>query len=121
MIYFVDKFRADPHNKNIAESKLSAQIKALVEHYKQKDPLGLPGAPVPDPFEVPYTKKSIGIIISCSLVVFALSESPFSISDFSIKYCSSISFSIVSRYGYTYYEKYTCVWIVEIPHQKHRS
>lgn len=40
----------------MAENVLSNQIIALLEHYKQKDPLGIPGAPVPDPFPVPYTK-----------------------------------------------------------------
>lgn len=45
----------------MAESQLSSQIIALLEHYKQKDPLGLPGAPVPDPLPVPYTKQSMGM------------------------------------------------------------
>lgn len=45
----------------MANAELSHQIIALLEHYKQKDPLGLPGAPVPDPFPVPYTKQSIGM------------------------------------------------------------
>lgn len=45
----------------MANAELSSQIIALLEHYKQKDPLGLPGAPVPDPFPVPYTKQSIGM------------------------------------------------------------
>lgn len=51
----------DSHNKNMAENRLSAQIFALVEHYKQIDPVGLPGAPVPDPFTVPDVSKSIGM------------------------------------------------------------
>lgn len=33
----------------------------MLEHYKQKDPVGLPGAPVPDPLPVPYTKQSMGM------------------------------------------------------------
>lgn len=40
---------------------MSAQIIALLEHYKQKDPLGIPGAPVLDPLPVPYTKQSMGM------------------------------------------------------------
>lgn len=40
------------HNRNVAESKLAMQIMALIEHYKQKDPKGLPNAPIPDPFPV---------------------------------------------------------------------
>lgn len=51
----------EPHNKNVAENRLSTQIFALIEHYKQVDPVGLPGAPVPDPFTVPDVSKSIGM------------------------------------------------------------
>lgn len=58
---FTDKFVKNPHNQNVAESQLSAQIIALLEHYKQKDPLGLPGANVPDPLPVPYSKQSMGM------------------------------------------------------------
>lgn len=57
----LEKFAKNPHNKNVAESKMSAQIIALLEHYKQKDPLGIPNAPVLDPLPVPYTKQSMGM------------------------------------------------------------
>lgn len=40
---------------------MSAQFFALIEHFKQADPVGLPGAPVPDPFTVPDVSKSIGM------------------------------------------------------------
>lgn len=43
------------------ESALTAQIFALLEHYKNPDPVGLPGAPVPDPFPVDDVKRSIGM------------------------------------------------------------
>lgn len=33
----------------------------MLEHYKQVDPVGLPGAPIPDPFPVPKVKKSVGM------------------------------------------------------------
>lgn len=49
------------HNRNVAEDQLSTQIIALLEHYKQDDPLGIPGAPVPDPFPVPYTQQSVAV------------------------------------------------------------
>ncbi|KAG4066754.1 hypothetical protein HA402_012821 [Bradysia odoriphaga] len=49
------------YNKEVAENHLSAQIFALMEHFHQADPIGLPGAPVPDPFAVPDVKKSVGI------------------------------------------------------------
>lgn len=32
---------------------------ALLEHYKQEDPIGIPGVPIPDPMPVPDTKKSL--------------------------------------------------------------
>ncbi|XP_070064899.1 uncharacterized protein [Drosophila virilis] len=44
-----------------SKNKLAAQIEALLEHYKQEDPVGLPGAPVPDPIEVPDMAKNMGI------------------------------------------------------------
>ncbi|XP_059609052.1 uncharacterized protein LOC132256574 [Phlebotomus argentipes] len=47
------------HNAKVAESRLSAQIFAIVEHYKQPDPIGLPGAPVPDPMKIPPIKKTL--------------------------------------------------------------
>lgn len=60
-LYFSEKILNSPHNKNVAESQMSGQIIALLEHYKQKDPVGLPGAPVPDPLPVPYVKQSMGM------------------------------------------------------------
>lgn len=45
----------------MAENRLTTQIFAMLEHYKQDDPVGLPGAPVPDPFPVPDVKKNIGM------------------------------------------------------------
>lgn len=47
------------HNAKVAESRLSAQVFAIVEHFKQVDPIGLPGAPVPDPMSIPDIKKSL--------------------------------------------------------------
>lgn len=51
----------DELNKKVAENRLSTQIFAILDHYKQDDPVGLPGAPIPDPFPVPDVKKSIGM------------------------------------------------------------
>lgn len=47
------------HNRDVAESKMSAQIIALLEHYKQKDPVGMPGNMVADPFSVPDSEQSL--------------------------------------------------------------
>uniref|UniRef100_A0A6B2EAR1 Putative hemolymph juvenile hormone binding protein n=1 Tax=Phlebotomus kandelakii TaxID=1109342 RepID=A0A6B2EAR1_9DIPT len=46
-------------NAKVAESRLSAQIFAVIDHYKQPDPIGLPGAPVPDPMKIPPIKKTL--------------------------------------------------------------
>lgn len=58
----VDKLTSNStHNINVAENKMATQIVALLEHYKQKDPLGIPGAKIPDPFPVEPIKKSVGV------------------------------------------------------------
>lgn len=43
------------------EKKISDHILAVLEHYKQKDPVGLPGAPVPDPLGIPNISHSFSI------------------------------------------------------------
>ncbi|XP_046441973.1 uncharacterized protein LOC124192617 [Daphnia pulex] len=35
------------------ELSLDARIRQLLEHYKQDDPLGIPGVPIPDPMPIP--------------------------------------------------------------------
>lgn len=49
----------DQRNRNVAESQMSAQIIALLEHYKQTDPIGMPGDFIADPFPVPDSKQSL--------------------------------------------------------------
>ncbi|XP_017004153.2 uncharacterized protein [Drosophila takahashii] len=48
----------------IEESKanVAAQVEAMLAHFQQEDPQGLPGVPVPDPLEVPNVKKSMGMV-----------------------------------------------------------
>lgn len=41
--FFKGKFINNPHNRKVAESQLYTQIVALLEHYKQNDPRGIPG------------------------------------------------------------------------------
>jgi hypothetical protein len=31
---------------------LRGQVQEILEHFKQKDPLGIPGVPIPDPFTI---------------------------------------------------------------------
>lgn len=40
------------------EKKLSDQLLIVLEHFKQPDPVGLPGADIPDPYKVPDMKHS---------------------------------------------------------------
>jgi Haemolymph juvenile hormone binding protein (JHBP) len=44
-----------------AERDLAAQLRSLVEHYKGDDPVGIPGAPIPDPVDVPDMKRSFTV------------------------------------------------------------
>ncbi|EGI63413.1 PREDICTED: uncharacterized protein LOC105147985 [Acromyrmex echinatior] len=43
------------------EQRLGDQIRAILKHYQQDDPVGLPGAPIPDPMPVPDMKHSFSI------------------------------------------------------------
>ncbi|XP_017110624.1 uncharacterized protein LOC108134730 isoform X1 [Drosophila elegans] len=45
-----------------SQASIAAQVEAMLEHFKQEDPQGLPGVPVPDPLEVPNVKKSLGMV-----------------------------------------------------------
>jgi hypothetical protein len=42
----------------LGEQKLSDQVRLILDHYKQEDPVGLPGAPVSDPMPIPDMKHS---------------------------------------------------------------
>lgn len=81
------------HNKNVAESQMSAQILALLDHYKQKDPLGIPNAPIPDPFPVPKTKQSVGVGTLTMIDTLAYGFSKFRIKSINI----DVNSLIVSR------------------------
>ncbi|KAL6443286.1 hypothetical protein ACFW04_002883 [Cataglyphis niger] len=43
------------------EQRLGDQIRAILKHYQQDDPIGLPGAPIPDPMPVPDMKHSFSM------------------------------------------------------------
>jgi len=57
-------------------NRLSEQVIAVLEHYKQKDPVGLPGVPIPDPMPIPEMKTSltIGTLIMKNQMVYGLSK-----------------------------------------------
>ncbi|XP_023024655.2 uncharacterized protein [Leptinotarsa decemlineata] len=44
-----------------SEKKLSETVLKILEHYKQPDPIGLPGAPIPDPMDIPDMKQSFSV------------------------------------------------------------
>lgn len=68
--------------KGVAESKMATQIIALLDHYKQNDPSGIPGAPIPDPFPVPPIKKAIGFAMLSIKNAFAHGVSKFRLKKF---------------------------------------
>lgn len=51
----------DDHNVQVTENRVAAQLFAVLEHYKQPDPVGLPNVPIPDPMLVPDMAKNIGM------------------------------------------------------------
>lgn len=69
----------DDHNVRVTENRLAAQLFAILEHYKQEDPLGFPGAPIPDPMEVPDIRKSLGMGTLSMIKVKAYGLSKFRI------------------------------------------
>jgi len=43
----------------VKELSIDEKIRRIVEHFKQDDPLGIPGVPIPDPKEIPDIEKDI--------------------------------------------------------------
>lgn len=58
---------------------MAAQLEAVLEHYKQNDPVGMPGANIPDPIDVPDMPKSLGVATLNMLNVKAYGLSKFRI------------------------------------------
>ncbi|KAL7741109.1 hypothetical protein ACLKA6_018142 [Drosophila palustris] len=69
----------DAHNVEASQNRLAAQFEAVLEHYKQKDPVGMPGANIPDPMDVPDMPKSLGVATLNMLKVKAYGLSKFRI------------------------------------------
>lgn len=40
---------------------MSERLLEMLEHYKQPDPVGVPGAPIPDPMDLPDMKQSFSL------------------------------------------------------------
>ncbi|CAL7946503.1 unnamed protein product [Xylocopa violacea] len=47
----------------LGEKQLGDHIREILKHYQQEDPIGLPGAPIPDPMPVPDMKHSFSMYI----------------------------------------------------------
>lgn len=58
------------------EKKLSQYVLAILEHYKQSDPVGLPEVPIPDPFLLPPLTHSfsVGRMIFNDMKLYNLSK-----------------------------------------------
>uniref|UniRef100_W8BJW5 Uncharacterized protein n=1 Tax=Ceratitis capitata TaxID=7213 RepID=W8BJW5_CERCA len=69
----------DAHNVRVTENRLAAQLFAVLDHFKQEDPVGFPGAPIPDPMEVPDMRKSVGMGTLSMMKVKAYGLSKFRI------------------------------------------
>ncbi|XP_045761215.1 uncharacterized protein LOC123864652 [Maniola jurtina] len=52
---------ASPNDLAKGEEKMSEYILQILEHFKQPNPVGIPGAKVPDPLRVPDMKQSVSI------------------------------------------------------------
>lgn len=64
----------------MVENRLALQLYAIIDHYKQEDPIGFPGAPIPDPMNVPDIKKSLGMATLNMMKIQAYGLSKFRIS-----------------------------------------
>ncbi|KAK4872182.1 hypothetical protein RN001_016306 [Aquatica leii] len=54
----------DLENKQIlelGEKKISEYVYTILEHYKQEDPVGMPGVPIPDPLDIPPLSHSFSV------------------------------------------------------------
>lgn len=103
---FAEKLLNNVHNKNVAESRLAIQIISLLEHYKQKDPLGIPNtvSTVPDPFPVPPIKKSIGMGTLTMKDTMAYGFSKFRIKSVAVD-VNQLTVSEKKLRNYHFYEK----------------
>lgn len=45
----------------VTEKKMGERLLEILEHYKQPDPMGVPGVPIPDPMDLPDMKQSFSM------------------------------------------------------------
>lgn len=55
---------------------MSEYVLMLLEHFKKPEPVGLPGAKIPDPFPVPDTKQafSVATMYFKNIAVYGISK-----------------------------------------------
>ncbi|KAF7275737.1 hypothetical protein GWI33_011321 [Rhynchophorus ferrugineus] len=51
----------DPQTTQEHEKKLSEYVNVILEHYKQENPVGIPGTPIPDPLPIPPLSQSFSV------------------------------------------------------------
>uniref|UniRef100_A0A2M4AV12 Putative hemolymph juvenile hormone binding protein n=2 Tax=Anopheles triannulatus TaxID=58253 RepID=A0A2M4AV12_9DIPT len=58
------------------EALLSEQLFAIIDHYKEDNPRGLPGATIPDPMHIPDIRQSVSIatIYMTKMKVFGMAQ-----------------------------------------------
>lgn len=63
---------------------MSEQILLVLEHFKDPDPIGIPGADIPEPYRVPDMKQSFAMVTMTfkNMAVYGISK-------FRIKYVSA--------------------------------
>jgi len=61
---------------DVVRDKLSEQIRKVLRHYQTPNPLGFPGAPIPDPMKIPPMKKNFGLadMTFFNMTVYGLSK-----------------------------------------------
>ena len=57
------------------------QARKIIDHFKQDDPLGIPGLPIPDPVEIPDVAAAGFAFTQCKLSGFSL----FTIKNFTVQ------------------------------------
>lgn len=77
---------------------MSDNILAILEHFKQADPVGLPGAEIPEPYAVPDMKQSLSFA-----TLYFKNTAVYGISKFRIDYVNvEISdMQVCKRFKYT--------------------
>lgn len=61
IVWFIEISETEEKILQEEKRKLSEYVLDIIEHYKQKDPIGLPGTPIPEPLKIPPLKHSFSV------------------------------------------------------------